>query len=156
MRGTNLSIHRIMKSLSWIFLEEIAISDYLANDQLNLLSTYKTQEPSSLLKNIIKDICTLIQSRIPEKLHPCPMTTNQLPSACKTAACHLVIEALQTRIPELQLSEGQIRNAQQARTTLEDLYKYWADQTKPSTFQPHIEAVRYRIRESSNTTLKGL
>ena len=84
------------------------------------------------------------------------MATNHLPSACKTAACHLVIEALQTRIPELRLSEDQVRNAQQARATLDNLYKHWTNQALPKTEQPRLEAVYYRIRESRHTTLKGL
>lgn len=145
-----------MNTIQWILLEESSISDYLAYDQLNLLSKYKIEEGSTPLKNIIKDVCSFIQSRVPNQLQPCPMATNHLPSACKTAACHLVIEALQTRIPELHLSEDQIRNAQQARTTLDNLYKHWTDQSLPKPNQPRLEAVYYRTRESRHTTLKGL
>ena len=142
-----------MKSLQWIQLEKTDVSNYLVSDQLELFSKY---DKSDSINRIIHDICAYIQSRIPENLTVQPLALNHLPSACKTAACHLVIESLQSRIPEIQLTEDQIRNAQQAHATLNDLFAYWTEQSKRRNFQPRLEAVYYRFRQASNKTLKGL
>ena len=84
------------------------------------------------------------------------MAPNHIPSACRTAACHLIIESLQSRIPDIQLTEDQIRNAQQAHTTLNDLFQHWTEQAKRKDFQPRLETVYYRLRQTNHNTLKGL
>ncbi len=144
-----------MITLQWIFLKPEDLTDYLAHEQVQLLAQYSSAE-SKPLEHIIKDTCAYIQGQIPEKLHPCPMATNHLPSACKTAACYIVIEALQSRIPDIQLTEDQIRNAQQARQSLEKLFENWRVQTKYKNFAPCLEAICYRIREANHHSMKGL
>lgn len=141
-----------MIALQWTFLETEHITDYLVADQVALL----TASPQNPLPSILRDTCAWIQSRIPEKLHPNPMATNHIPLACKTAACHLIIEALQSRFPELQLTQDQVRNAEQARKTLEELSLYWQQQWKEKRNKSRLEAVYYRYREARHTTMKGL
>ena len=68
----------------------------------------------------------------------------------------LVIEALQSRIPDLQLSEDQIRNADHARQSLAQLKENWAQQADRRQGHHRIEAVRYRAHDASTKTLRGL
>lgn len=144
-----------MTTLSWIFLKPEDLTDYLAHDQIQLLAQYSSAE-SKPLEHIIKDTCAYIQGQISEKLRPCPMATNHLPASCKLAACYLVIEALQSRIPDIQLTEDQIRNAQQARQSLESLFTNWREQSRYKNFAPRLEAVCYRVREANHHSMKGL
>lgn len=146
----------LMMKLDWIFLETADIADYLANDQLTLLSNHNINEHQTPLKTIINDVCAYIQAMVPEKLCPNPMARNHIPNACKLCACHLVIESLQTRIPELKLSEDQVRNAQQARMTLEHFQKSWTEQSQVKKSVHKLEATRFRPKEITYKTLKGL
>jgi len=145
-----------MTTLDWIFLETDAISDYLANDQVTLLSNHGITEHQTPLKTIINDVCAYIQAMVPESLRPNPLARNYIPSACKICACHLVIEALQTRIPELKLSEDQVRNAQQARTSLEQFQQSWSEQLRENKRVYKLEAVRFRSKDTTYKTLRGL
>lgn len=145
-----------MMTLDWIFLETTDIADYLANDQLMLLSNYSIEEDQTPLKTIVNDVCSYVQAMVPEKLRPNPLARNHVPSACKLCACHLVIEALQTRIPELKLSEDQVRNAQQARMSLEHFQTSWTEQLQKNRRLHTLEAVRFRPQDSTYKTLKGL
>ncbi len=142
-------------NLQWTLLEENNVANYLAQDQLELLSRHKNGDGTTPLRNIMRDVCSYIQSRIPEKLHPNPLAPRMIPNPCKTAACQLVIEALQSRIPEISLSEDQVRNAQQARQSLEELYKQWSHRLD-IRIQSRIEAAHFRIREAHHQSLKGL
>lgn len=145
-----------MTTLDWIFLETTAIADYLAKDQVTLLANYGIDDHQTPLKTIINDVCAYIQAMVPEKLCLNPLARNHVPSSCKLCACHLVIEALQTRIPELKLSEDQVRNAQQARMTLEHFQKSWIKQLKAHKNVHRLEAVRFRPKDTTYKTLRGL
>ena len=142
-----------MIALQWILLKKEDVENYLVTDQLQLFSDF---DRKNSVDNIIRDVCAYIQSRTPEGLTTSPMAPNHIPNACRTAACHLVIEALQSRIPDIQLTEDQIRNAQQAHMTLNDLFRHWSEQAKRRDFQPRLEAVYYRLRQANHKTLKGL
>ena len=142
-------------SIPWTLLEAKHISDYLIQDQLSVVNNFREKGDPKHIDAVIKDICAYIQNRVPQKFHPNPTVPNHLPTACKTAACHLVIEALQSRLPDLKLSEDQIRNAQQARKTLDDLAAMWEKQSNPKVTNPRIEAVHYRRRDARQSTLKG-
>lgn len=142
-------------SIPWTLLEVKHISDYLIQDQLTLVNHVREKGDPKHTNAVVKDICAYIQNRVPQKLHPNPTLPNHIPTACKTAACHLVIEALQSRLPDLKLSDDQIRNAQQARKTLDDLTAMWEKQSNPKITDPRIEAVHYRRRDARQSTLKG-
>ena len=142
-------------SIPWTLLEAKHISDYLIQDQLSVVNNFREKGDPKHIDAVIKDICAYIQNRVPQKFHPNPTAPNHLPTACKTAACHLVIEALQSRLPDLKLSDDQIRNAQQARKTLDDLAAMWEKQSNPKVTDPRIEAVHYRRRDARQSTLKG-
>ena len=145
-----------MNTIHWIFLETDAIADYLANDQVTLLSNHGIAEHQTPLKTIINDVCVYIQAMVPESLRPNPLARNHIPASCKICACHLVIEALQTRIPDLKLSEDQVRNAQQARITLERFQQSWTAQLRENKCVHKLEAVRFRPKDTTYKTLKGL
>ncbi len=142
-----------MIELQWILLKKEDVENYLVTDQLQLFLDF---DRKGSIDNIIRDICAYIQSRTPERLTIRPMAPNHIPSACRTAACHLIIESLQSRIPDIQLTEDQIRNAQQAHTTLNDLFQHWTEQAKRKDFQPRLETVYHRLRQTNHNTLKGL
>ena len=142
-------------SIPWTLLEAKHISDYLIQDQLSVVNNFREKGDPKHIDAVIKDICAYIQNRVPQKFHPNQAALNHLPTACKTAACHLVIEALQSRLPDLKLSDDQIRNAQQARKTLDDLAAMWEKQSNPKVTDPRIEAVHYRRRDARQSTLKG-
>ena len=142
-----------MIELQRILLKKEDVENYLVTDQLQLFLDF---DRKGSIDNIIRDICAYIQSRTPERLTISPMAPNHIPSACRTAACHLIIESLQSRIPDIQLTEDQIRNAQQAHTTLNDLFQHWTEQAKRKDFQPRLETVYYRLRQTNHNTLKGL
>ena len=65
-----------------------------------------------------------------------------------------MIEALQTRMPELMASEDQVRAADQARKMLDALFTDWNTQAK--RLEPRIEAVDHREHDVKQSTLKGL
>ena len=142
-------------SIPWTLLEAKHISDYLIQDQLSVVNNFREKGDPKHIDAVINDICAYIQNRVPQKFHPNPTASNHLPTACKTAACHLIIEALQSRLPDLKLSDDQIRNAQQARKTLDDLAAMWEKQSNPKVTDPRIEAVHYRRRDARQSTLKG-
>ena len=146
----------LMTTLDWIFLETDAIADYLANDQLTLLSNHSIREHQTPLKTIVNDVCAYIQAMVPEVLRPNPLARNHLPASCKLCACHLVIEALQTRIPDLKLSEDQVRNTQQARASLEQFQQVWREQLRENKRIHKLEAVRFRPKDTTHKTLRGL
>lgn len=147
---------KIMNTLNWTFLEITDVANYLANDQLTFLSNYNVGDNQTLLCTIIKDVCAYIQEMVPEKLRPNPLAGNHLPLSCKICACHLVIEAVQTRVPDLKLSEDQIRNAQQARSTLENFHKLWSENFQKTKIVHKLEAVHFRPNDANYKTLKGL
>lgn len=136
-------------TLQWIQLETKDLSDYLIEEQLSALAP-----KNAILQDIIADVCAYIRQRIPSAWLPNPIKANHLPDACKQAACHLVIEALQTRMPELMASEDQVRAADQARKTLDVLFTDWNTQAK--RWEPRIEAVDHREHDVKQSTLKGL
>ena len=142
-------------SIPWVLLEVKHISDYLIHDQLMLVNRFREEGDPKHINAILDDICAYIQNRVPQNLHPNPTVHNHVPTACKTAACHLVIEALQSRLPDLKLSEDQIRNAQQARKTLDDLVATWEKQSDKKVTTHRIEAVHFRKRDARQSTLKG-
>lgn len=145
-----------MLQLHWTLLQASDVTTYLVQEQIALLTSFGEKPNEALLTNIIQDVCAYIQNRIPIALHPHPMAPNHLPDACKHAACHWVIASLQTRVPELKLSDDQVRNAEQAQRALEELYRHWMEEANPKRFEPRCEAVSYRVRASNHRTLKGL
>lgn len=82
-----------------------------------------------------------------------------IPVGVKTATCHLIIEALQTRIPSLKLSDDQIRNSDNARMLLR---RFTLDELTADSIIHHtplvinIDVALKRKRQASLNSLNGL
>ena len=139
---------------NWIPLNETALEDYLASDQIALFKQYQANQ--NPLPNIIRDVCAYIRAFVPDDWQSGQTDKTFIPDTCKHIACVLVIEALQSRIQDLQLSEDQIRNADHARQSLAQLKENWAQQADRRQGHHRIEAVRYRAHDASTKTLRGL
>lgn len=99
---------------NWTPITPESIGFYLSPIQLTALSQLGDPLPP-----IISDIIAWVRSEI--HTNPKNVLNNDptlLPLSLKTATCHLVIEALQSRIPTLKLTEDQVRNAHNARLHL--------------------------------------
>ncbi len=151
--------------LTWIEIHAEDVANYLANDQLQLLRTQHLGESKDPLLAIIGDVCNFLKSFVP-RVWQKSTTPNAVPTGCKLLAIFLIIEALQSRVPEFQLSTDQVRNAQNARHALERLTQVWEKEIKeeknpdPKTDQTsteqRIEALRFRKNTVNNKTLNGL
>lgn len=98
----------------WTTITKKCIGHYLSPIQLSAL-----QQHGDPLDEIISDIIAWIRSEVQTNPHNnISDNPNLIPLELKTATCHLVIEALQSRIPSLKLSDDQIRNALNARRLL--------------------------------------
>lgn len=86
-----------------ITIEDIGV--YLSPMQLTALRQHGDPLPT-----IIADITAWVRSEI---------QSDDIP---RTATCHLIIEALQSRIPTLKLSDDQVRNANNARLHLKKVH----------------------------------
>jgi len=92
---------------------------YLIEPQLKLLIDY-TYEAKSIVELIIQDVGVMVRSfiyaskqniRIDDRIQ-------HIPPQLRQATIYLVLEALQSRIPGLDLTTDQKNNADQARATL--------------------------------------
>ncbi|MDR0756182.1 MAG: hypothetical protein LBE99_04710 [Puniceicoccales bacterium] len=139
--------------LNWILLTEDALEDYLAKDQLALLTQH--QVSNNPLNHLIVDICAYVRSFVPNALLPSSLSAASIPDVCKSIACTLIIEVLQARLPEIQLSNDQIRNADNARQSLLNLQEIWQNECNDAKRPSRIEAVRHRPHDANTKTLQG-
>lgn len=98
----------------WTPITIESIGCYLTPIQLSALQRHG--EP---LDEIITDIIAWVRSEVhTNPRNETSKNASLIPLELKAATCHLIIEALQSRIPSLKLSDDQIRNAQNARSLL--------------------------------------
>lgn len=142
--------------LAWTTLNEDALVNYLAHDQMELLRTKQMGKNRDPLEVIVKDVTAYLRTFVPLQWLEGAPSKESIPQACKIWACFLVIEALQARIPELHLSTDQIRNANNARMSLERLSECWHTQVEGQVRRHRLEAVHHRKSEASTKTLRGL
>lgn len=103
---------------NWTSLSHRDLELYLAPAQLHALAQH-AECGWTHVENLIA--ATVAQIRLEIAAHPAnnlDTDPNTLPLALKSAACHLVIETLQSRFGNLALSQDQIRNAAHARALL--------------------------------------
>jgi hypothetical protein len=139
--------------LNWILLTEDALEDYLVKDQLALLTQHQASD--NPLNNLIVDICAYVRSFVPNTWLPSPLLDTSIPDVCKSIACILIIEVLQARLPEMQLSNDQIRNADHARQSLLNLKEVWQHECNDAKRHLRIETVRHRPHDANTKTLQG-
>ncbi len=93
----------------WIKIKPEDVKVYLHPAQVEALRRFGDPLPA-----IIKDITAVIRAKSGRSVADVEM----IPAEYKSAACHLVIEALQSRIPMMRLTADQVRNANNARLFL--------------------------------------
>lgn len=98
----------------WTPINEDTIAHYLSSIQLSAL-----QNHGHPLQEIIADTIAWVRAEVQTNPHnQVNKHPDLIPLELKSATCHLIIEALQSRIPSLKLSDDQIRNAKNARSLL--------------------------------------
>lgn len=140
---------------TWIPITSDTIDTYLLPAQLSAL-----RQNSDPLNEIIADTIARVRSEIHSNPNnpSCP-DPSLIPHSLKTATCHLIIEALQSRIPSLKLSDDQVRNANNARTFLKRIAtaEIAIDTPNASTESASkISLASKRPRQFSFKTLIGL
>jgi hypothetical protein len=140
--------------LTWIEISPADLTHYLADQPLNLLHDNTTDDP---LIPIVADVCAWVVSFVPEPWRR-PPSTQSVPIATKRLACALIVEALQSRVPEWRLSEDQVRNAQTARETLVRMAETWKNELAYPNGCPNqgMQVVRFRKNTVNHKTLRGL
>lgn len=133
---------------NWTNITANTLRSYLDQEQLDFLS----QNNAEIVQTLIEDTCTNIQAWIPLTLKPKKLAGNTIPRACQKQACHLIIEALHTRLPDLELSATQRQNAQHARQELQALEQHWQNNQQWIRF----ESVRFREHDANTQALQGL
>lgn len=135
----------------WITLTPEDITHYLASPQLQALRQF-----SDPLLEIIADIIAKVRSEISAfPANALSHDRNCIPKALRSDACHLIIEALQSRIPTLKLTPDQIRNANNARTYLKRIAKGEIP-LPPLLRKAPIEIAHCRKSTANGNALKGL
>lgn len=140
---------------NWKKVNRKKLETYMTPVQLDCLSQGLEDRLDDLISDITAQIWVEVWtypnvplSQDPSLVHPSLMAPT----------CHLIIEALQSRFPSLELSEAQVRNANNARAFLKriaegkvTLREYKGDQfTRKLTVSPE------RTRLATQRTLTGL
>lgn len=153
LSGSQESLNNQLKHIMiWTTITDKDIDNYLMPLQNSALRQHL--DP---LENIINDTIARVQAEmLTNPGNPIPPNPALIPSQLKTASCHLVIEALQSRIPNLKLTDDQIRNANNARILLHRtaLGQISINGTKPKPLT--IEVVSSRKRQATFNNLHGL
>lgn len=136
---------------TWTSITAEAVSNYLSPIQLTALR--QNLDP---LNQIIADTIAHVRCEIQTNpINPVSLDPTLVPREVKGATCHLIIEALQSRIPTLKLSEDQIRNANNARAYLKRMANSEIA-LDPSTLTGRIDLAHRRHRQISSQSLLGL
>lgn len=106
--------------MDWIILTERDLFDLLNKSQLDMLKAeaVKTND-SGICNRIIDMIVSRIRAEIAASgVNMLDCNYAKIPPELRETALRLALEALQTRLPELELSPAQIRAADYAREIL--------------------------------------
>lgn len=136
----------------WTPIFPTDIYTYLSRIQVDALRQNEDPLPQ-IIKDTIARVRLEINSSTKTILASHPIL---IPSGVKTATCHLIIEALQSRIPSLKLSEDQIRNADNARSLLQRFSLDQLTAVHNSPLTTNIDVALKRKRQATLNTLNGL
>lgn len=147
---------------SWIEIKVEDLYDYLVSPQVDILrKRMLADDQGDPLGDIIADVTARIRAEISGNTRNI-LSTNQseIPSELKSAACYLIVECAQSRIPALKLTDDQIRLVNDAREYLKRIAQGEVPVSVPDSdvFNPQkgVAVVAYRERVATNDTLKGL
>ncbi|MDR2735758.1 MAG: hypothetical protein LBB20_02895 [Puniceicoccales bacterium] len=146
---------------NWIKIIPEDLYDYLVAQQVDALRKQAlAKHQIDPIMEIIKDVSSRIRSEIKSnRQNVLSATAGAIPLELKSAACSLILEIAQTRIPGLKLSEDQIRLADQARESLRRVAKGEVAISVPDEakdYQPvGVEVVTHRENTVTGETLGG-
>ncbi len=96
-----------MSAVAWVLIVVDNLNDYLVAAQMSALRTAALASgQADPFTNIMHDRCNYVRNRI-SKLISISATPYAVPPELKTTTCWLIIESMQTRIPQLKLTEDQ-------------------------------------------------
>jgi hypothetical protein len=150
---------------SWIEITVDDLCDYLVASQVDVLRRRMLAPgQSDPLADIICDIAARIRAEISgNRRNVLSANKLEVPQNLKSAACYLILECAQTRIPALKLTVDQIRLADDAREYLKRIAQgevpvELPDQAEcPSIFNPNkgVSVVSSRKRAATGNSLGG-
>jgi hypothetical protein len=146
---------------AWSTISAKDVFDYLAAEQVSALESEALgEEQDDPLPTIIRDIAVRIRAEI--RANPSNVVDSveySIPPELRGAGLALVIEAAQSRLPGLDLSDDQIRLANAARALLKRVatgeIPVVAGEEATGT-QPRIVVVRSRKNTITGRSLAGL
>lgn len=105
---------------NWILIVVTDLNDYLVGAQMNALRTAALAAgQADPFTNVMHDITSRIRLKIEScKTNQVSATVYTVPPECKWIACYLIIEAMQTRLPGLKLTEEQKEQIKSAKAEL--------------------------------------
>jgi len=123
---------------AWIIIATTDLNDYLVGAQASAirLAAVATGQTDRFLR-VMPDVAARIRSEI----QACPrnalsLTANSIPAELKTIACNLIIEAMQSGIPGLELTEDQRNLIRDGRDYLKRISKCEIAVTQPIDPEP--------------------
>ena len=140
----------IMKNNNWITIDPKDVETYLVPTQVKILTTHKALCEENPLEPIIADVTNAIRLKVdPEN----ETEEGTIPPGLKMQACILIIEALQSRLPDFVLSKDQANNIKNAWKFIDECAKQKPGKTSSS--YGAIKVVKSRKNNVSGSKLKG-
>lgn len=104
---------------AWVVIGIADLNDYLVGDQVAALRTAaRAKGQSDPFPRVMADRANYVRNRIARRIK-LSRTPLAVPPELKTQACLLIIEAMQGRIPMLELSEDQRQRMRDAKRDLD-------------------------------------
>ncbi|MDB6108261.1 MAG: hypothetical protein JWR69_11 [Pedosphaera sp.] len=151
---------------AWITITLEDLNDYLAGAQVDAINTAATAEgQTDRFTKVSADIANRIRLKIESNFRNyISLTPGTIPPELKWVACYLIIEAMQTAIPGLLLSEDQRKQIEKADTQLtriadgKEVVSKADDPEVPAESQRggKIKQVSGNTRVATRNQLKGL
>lgn len=150
-------------SAAWPVIVVGDLNDYQVGAIMDALRTAALADgQADPFDNIMHDRCNYVRNRISKKIQ-ISLTPYAVPPELKTCACWLIVEAMQTRLPGLSLSEDQKSQISRAYKDLdiaatEDLpISVPTDPVTPAVSTGvGFEQISKPTRKASRTKLDGL
>lgn len=150
---------------SWIEIKVEDLYDYLVSSQVEALRkrTLAVGQDDPLI-DIIHDITSRIRAEISGNVRNLlSANKNEIPPNLKSAACYLILECAQTRLPILKLTNDQVRLANDAREYLKRIAQGEIPVELPdnaecmNVFNPNkgVAVITHRIRVATGKNLGG-
>ncbi len=150
---------------SWIKITVEDLYDYLVSTQVDILrKRILASGQDDPLSDIICDITSRIRAEISGNTRNIlSADKTEIPPDLKSAACYLILECAQSRIPALKLTDDQIRLTNDAREYLKRIAQGEVPVSIPdyaeygNGFNPNkgVSVITYRTRTATGDTLRG-